>query len=278
MMKKIIILCLMLLFCLSSTSFALFEQSSGSGPKILLAEVKGYGENELKPEFLANFREALGDQMQQSQKMQVDLSRLSDGIYLNLEQQNPEDKLFSIIHMDAIAHSHLYRRELANSQMIRYGDSILGKKYYQDDAKTAQRMKLEGQPYNLTSNVYYMVKELGEKYGVDYMLFVNLRDADVFRKTGGIFGTHTTAEEIEKSMKGKKVTFEMEYYLINVKTGKVFEGQNAQKKTALMKNVLIGKEGQKTNATQLIMDILKDQAVQIVKLIENKGLKAIGGN
>ena len=268
----------MLLFCLSSTSFALFEQSSGNGPRILLAEVKCYGENELKPEFLANFREALGDQMQQSKKFQVDLSRLSIGEYLDLDQQEPEDKLFSIIHMNAIAHSHLYRRELANTQMIKYGDSILGKKYYQDDAKTAQRMKLEGQPYDLTATVYYMVKELAEKYGVDYMLFVNLRDADVFRKTGGIFGTHTTAEDIEKSMKGKKVTFEMEYYLINVKTGKVFEGQNAQKKTALMKNVVVGKEGQKTNATQLITDILKDQAVQIVKLIESKGLKAVGGN
>lgn len=273
MIKKILTV-MMLLLCMSGTTNAAFEKSAGL-PTILLAEVKGYGEDELRPEFLATFREALGDQMQQSKIFSVDLSRLSDGTYLDLEQQNPEDKLFSFIHMDAIANGHLYRREFANAQMIRYGDSVKGKAYYQDDEKTAQRRKLEGKPYDLSSNITQMAIELGNKYNVDYLLFVNVRDADVFRKTGGIFGTHTTAEEIEKGMRGKKVTFELEYYLVNTKTAKVYEGQNAQKKTALMKNVVIGKEGQKANATQLLMEILKDQAQQIVKGLESKGLKAI---
>lgn len=273
MIKKILTV-MILLLCVSGTTNAAFEKSAGL-PTILLAEVKGYGEDELRPEFLASFREALGDQMQQSKVFSVDLSRLSDGTYLDLEQQNPEDKLFAFIHMDAIANGHLYRREFANAQMIRYGDSVKGKAYYQDDEKTAQRRKLEGKPYDLSSNITQMAIELGNKYNVDYLLFVNVRDADVFRKTGGIFGTYTTAEEIEKGMRGKKVTFELEYYLVNTKTAKVYEGQNAQKKTALMKNVVIGKEGQKANATQLLMEILKDQAQQIVKGLESKGLKAI---
>lgn len=277
MWTKIIAIFMMSLFCMSGISFAGVFDSNSTGPRILLAEVKGYGEDELRPEFLAHFREVLGDQMQMSKKFQVDLSRLSDGTYMDLDQQKPEDKLFSIIHMDAIAHSHLYRRELANAQMIRYGDSIMGKAYYQDDEKTAQRMKAEGQPYNLTSNVEYMLKELGQKYNVDYMLFVNMRDADVFRKTGGIFGTGTTEEDIINKMRGKKVTFEMEYYLINVKTGKVFEAQNSNKKSAVMKNIVVGKEGIKTNAAQLLTDILKQQAAQIVKNLEGKSLKAIGG-
>lgn len=273
-MKRFLTLFMMIFLLMSCTVNAAFEKSS-NGPTILLAEIKGYGEDELLPEFLANFREALGDEMQQSKIFSVDLSRLSDGIYLDLDKQAPEDKLFSLIHMDAIANGHLYRREFACAQMIRYGDSVKGKAYYQDDDKTAQRRKLEGKPYGLSANITQMVIELGNKYGVDYLLFVNVRDADVFRKTGGIFGTHTTAEEIEKGMRGKKVTFELEYYLINVKTCKVFEGQNAQKKTALMKNVIIGKEGQKANATQLLNEILKNQAHQIVKGIESKGLKAI---
>ena len=265
---------IMLLLCMSSTTNAVFEKSS-SEPTILLAEVKGYGEDELRPEFLSSFRESLGDQMQQSKVFNVDLSRLSAGMYLDLEQQEPEDKLFSLIHMDAIANGHLYRCEYANAQMIRYGDSVKGKAYYQDDDKTAQRRKLEGKPYSLSSNITQMAIELGEKYGVDYLLFVNVRDADVFRKTGGIFGTHITAEELEKGMRGKKVTFELEYYLVNVKTCKVYEGQNAQKKTALMKNVVIGKEGQKANATQLLNEILKEQAQQIVKALESKCLKTV---
>lgn len=273
MIKKILTV-MILLLCMSGMTNAAFEKSAGL-PTILLAEVKGYGEDELRPEFLASFREALGDQMQQSKVFSVDLSRLSDGTYLDLEQQNPEDKLFSFIHMDAIANGHLYRREFANAQMIRYGDSVKGKAYYQDDEKTAQRRKLEGKPYDLSSNITQMAIELGNKYNVDYLLFVNVRDADVFRKTGGIFGTHTSAEEIEKGMRGKKVTFELEYYLVNTKTAKVYEGQNAQKKTALMRNVVIGQQGQMANANQLLMEILKDQAQQIVKGLEGKGLKAI---
>ena len=169
----------------------------------------------------------------------------------------------------------MYRREFANAQMIRYGDSVKGKAYYQDDAQTAQRRKLEGKPYELSSKITQMAIELGNKYGVDYLLFVNVRDADVFRKTGGIFGAHTTAEELEKGMRGKKVTFEPEYYLVNVKTCRVFEGQNAQKKTALMKNVVVGQQGQKANATQLLIEILKDQAQQIVKGLESKGVKTV---
>ena len=268
------ILIAVMIFCIGGTANAAFEKSS-NGKTILLAEVKGYGEDELRPEFLESFKEALGDEMQQSKIFSTDLSRLSDGVYLDLDKQEPEDKLFSLIHMDAIANGHLYRRELANSQMIRYGDSVKGKAYYQDDEKTAQRMKLEGKPYELSANITQMAIELGNKYGADYLLFVNVRDADVFRKTGGIFGAHTTAEELEKGMRGKKVTFELEYYLVNVETCKVYEGQNAQKKTALMKNILIGKEGQKANATQLLTEILKDQARQIVKGLETKGLKTV---
>ena len=277
-MIKLLVTFLTLIF-MSNTSFAaIFDKASNSnGPKLLLAEVKGYGENELKPEFFANFREQLGEQLQDSGVFQVEL-RLSDGANMDLDQQSPEDKLFSIIHMDAIAHSHLYRREFASSQMIRYGDSIMGKKYYQDDEQTARRMKQEGMPYFLTTNVITMVNELGQKYNADYMLFVNLRDADVFRKTGGIFSTHTTQDDVIKSMLGKRVTVDMEYYLVNTKTGKVFEGQNAQKKTAVITNALIVKNGVKTSAAQLLHDILGNQAQQIVKLVTTKGLRAVGNN
>ena len=274
LLLKIFVAAMILLCMNTSANAALFEKKI-SGPTILLAEVNGYGEDELRPEFLESFREALGDEMQQSTVFSVNLERLSDGMFTALEQQQPEDKLFSFLHMDAIANGHLYRREYANAQMIRYGDSVKGKAYYQDDDKTAARRKLEGKPYDLSSNITQMAIELGNKYNSDYLLFVNVRDADVFRKTGGIFGTHTTAEEIEKGMLGKKVTFELEYYLINVKTGKVYEGQNAQKKTAITKNVLIGKDGQKSSARQVLMEILKNQAKQIVKSLETKGLKIV---
>ena len=135
MSRFVKILIALMILCAGGTTQAAFEKSS-SNPAILLAEVKGYGEDELRPEFLASFRESLGDEMQQSKVFATDLSRLSDGTYLDLDAQEPEDKLFSLIHMDAIANGHLYRRELANAQMIRYGDSVKGKAYYHSRRKT----------------------------------------------------------------------------------------------------------------------------------------------
>ena len=173
--------------------------------------------------------------------------------------------------MDAIARGHLYKRELANVQMIIYGDSIFGKQYYQNEEKITQRLKLEGQPYKLGDEITKKVIQLGQQYDVDYMLFVNLRDVDVWRKTGGIFGTHTSAQEY----RGKKAIVELEFYLINTKTGKVFEGQNKEKKTSLVTNILIDKYGNNFTIQQMIQELITNQTKQIVKSIEDKGIKCI---
>lgn len=260
-MKRILMICLMIC-CIGSTAFAAFDKS---GPSILIGEVACYGENELLPEFVENFKDVLASELNETNKYQVDTSRFGAA--------SDEDEIFSMIHMDAIAHSHLYRRELANAKMIRYGDSVMGRQYYQDEAKTAQRMKLEGQPYSLSPNVTAKVIELGQQYNADYMLFVNLRDVDVWRKHGGIFGTHTTTEQF----RGKKALFELEFYLINTKTGKVFEGQNAEKKTSLVSNILISKYGNNFTIQEMVQTLIAAQSQQIIKTINNKGIKTIGG-
>lgn len=241
---------------------AAFDKNSNA-PKILMAEVAGYGQYELKPEFMANFYDIISEKLQENFSVE---SRIT-----LLDEPSEEDEIFSVIHMDAIAHSRLYRRELANVKMTRYGDSILGKEYFQDEKKTAARLKLEGKPYRLTPEVAEKVLELGDIYGVDYMLFCNVRDADVWRKTGGIFGASPTSSDL----RGKRVQIEMEYFLINVKTGKVFEGQNSEKRTSLTTNILIGKYGNNYTVGDMVNYVLQDQAAKLVKNILKKGLKAV---
>ncbi len=250
-----------LIFFLASSTESAFD--SGNGPKILLAEVASYGQFELKPEFMANFYDVIREKLQENFSVE---SRIT-----LIDEPSDEDEIFSTIHMDAIAHSRLYRRELANVKMTRYGDSILGKAYYQDENKTAARLKLEGKPYNLTPEIAEKVSKLGAKYGVEYMLFCNVRDADVWRKTGGIFGASPTSSDL----KGKRVQVEMEYYLINVKTGKVFEGQNSEKRTSLTTNVLIGKYGNNYTVGDMVNYVLQDQAGKLVQNILKRGLKAV---
>ncbi|MBR1859289.1 MAG: hypothetical protein IJ797_07310, partial [Selenomonadaceae bacterium] len=92
------------------------------------------------------------------------------------------------------------------------------------------------------------------------------------RKHGGIFGTHAKTDQF----RGKKANFELEFYLINTKTGKVFEGQNAEKKTSLVSNILISKYGNNFTIQEMIQTLIAAQSQQIIKTINNKAIKAIG--
>ena len=273
-MRLLITLCLLLMTC--STAFAAFEKTSGL-PTILIGEVRGYGENELIPKYFEDFRDELAAALQQSKKVNIDVSR----IMLESDQPSEEDKLFSLIHKDAIARGALYRREYANAEMIRYGDVLMGggdakkgQRYFQDDDITKERMKRAGKPYDLTFTAVKQVNEIGLRYGADYILFVNLRDADVWRKTGGIFGTRPENDDF----RGKKVLVELEYYLVNTKTGKVYEGQNAEKKTSLTTNALVGKYGNNFTVHDMVNYVLKDQAEKVADGVLNKALKTLRGN
>lgn len=270
-MKKIFLFLLMLPIFFATQTEAAFEKiTSNTGPKLLLAEVAGYGQYELNPEFMENFRDKIRESLQNSFRVE---SRENLG-EINLEPTE-EDKIFSVIHMDAIAHSRLYRRELANPKMTRYGDSILGKAYYQDEQKTEMRRKMEGKPYTLTPSVFEAVQRLGAEYNVDYMLFCNVRDADVWRKTGGIFGIRPKSEGDRHYLLGKRLQIEMEYYLVNVRTGKVFEGQNINKRTSLTTSVLIGKYGNNYTIADMVNFVLENQSDQLVKTLLKSGLKAV---
>ena len=161
-------------------------------------------------------------------------------------------EIFSTIHMDAVAHGSLYRRELVNNEVKNYADSVLNFK----DTKKKSNRKSSSKPYTLTSSISPQVKRLGEMYGVDYMLFCDVRNADPLQKN---------------------VKVEMEYYLVNVKTGKVFEGQTFDKAVTFDVNDIIGSYRKDINADDMIQFVMTRYAQQIEKGITGKGLKALKG-
>lgn len=241
---------------------------SNGKPKLLIAEVASYGVYELRDNFIENMYDKISDKLREN----FQIKSLKN---LNVETSAQENSQLSLIHMNAIANGRLYRRELAGVKMIKYGDTIKGKEYYQDEEKTAARMKLEGKPYRLSPDVEETVKKIGADYGVDYLFFCNVRDADVWRKSGGIFGVD--ANDDSEGLRGKRVQVEMEYYLVNAKTGKVFEGQNTAKKTSLKINVLFGNYGTTNDTNGLLDYVLDDQAAKLAKVIKGKGINAVKG-
>lgn len=245
-MKKILLTIAFLLF--TSTSFAAFEKSS-TLPSILI-DVDCFGEYELIPKYLEDFKDILSGELNNTNKFNVILS-------------SNEDTL-TVIHMNAIAHSHIYQRELANAPLIKYADSIKGRAYYQNETQTAQRLKLIGQPFFLSDDVFIQLKTINQSYNANYFFFVNLRDVDIWRK-GGLF--YNRPENI--NLRGKKAKFEIEFYLINTKSGEVFEGQNFEKSTSLSRFNI----GDNFTIQDMMQSLMERQAKDIVKFISSKKLK-----
>ena len=262
-MKKFLLIVALIFFNFSSANAA-FE-SNADKPRILLGEVDSYGEYQLRTDFLQTFYETISAKLSESKKFRV------ENHIKNFEMPTEEDNLLSTIHMDAIANGRLYRRELASVKMMRYGDSIRSKQYYQDDAKTAERLKLKGKPYSLTPKIFEEVQTLANEYNVDYMLFCNVVEADIWRKTGGIFATHNDGTY----GKDRRMTIEILYYLINTKTGQVYEGQYKNKRTSLISNIIIGKAGDRLTVSQMVKDILDKQAEELANDAIKNGLNKI---
>ena len=252
-MKKIfsVILTLVLIFFANSANAA----KHFAKPRLLIAEVANYGVNELKPEVTKNFYYAL------EKNLSDDFNVESRQLIANLGGEPVDDtNIFSKIHMDALANDSLYRRELVNSNVKNYADSLVGMKN-----KKNSKNKSYGKAYKLTANLSPQVQQLGEIYGVDYMLFCDVRDVD---------GLHKNSNFNVNNLLGKKIKVELEYYLVNVKSAKVFSGQISDKKTKISSNQLSKNLGKNLTANDVLNYILTEQARKIQKNILDKGFKA----
>jgi len=255
MMKKIFLMMMTILLTVANSADAAEHFVK---PRLLIAEIANYGVNELKHEVAANLYYAL------EKNLSEDFNIESRQLLANLGGEPIADtSIFSTIHMDAVAHGSLYRRELVNSNVKNYADSVVGLK----NAKKNSKRKSDGKAYKLTASISPRVTELGKIYGVDYLLFCDVRDADALRKNSNL---------TVNNLRGKKVKVEMEYYLVNVKTGKVFEGQTFDRAINLDTNAIAKSYGKKFGVDDVVNFVMERHAQQIEKNIDKKALKAVG--
>lgn len=248
-----------MLFVNCSISEAALFNKSKTGPAILLADVGCYGYNKLQDGFLETFWEVMAEKVQSDKDFNC-----------NLVTPGKEDaKAFKVAHIDAIVRGPLYERENVASEVVRYGDEVFGREYFWNEKKLAIRKEKRGRPYFLGEDQIIALRELAKKYDAEYFLFCNLRNVDTKLKKS-IFNVDTNYEE-----RAKEIRVETEYYLIDAKEGRVYEGQNITGKTSQILNIVIGEYGKGASVQQLMQVMFEEQSKRIVEDIKKKGLKTL---
>lgn len=257
---------MILWICLTSVSYAKPFAGASGGPGVLVGEVTSYGDYALQPYFFENFLDLLTEKLHESGKFRVESRRMPrPGV------PDEDGGMFSLIHMDAIARGHQYRREMAGADMIKFADALMGKAYYQDEAKNAARAKFPDAPYRLSPAARDAAQEIGEIYGVDYLIFCDMYNVNIALNRS-LF--NAPVSDIE--MRAKEIQSDMNYYLVHTRAGRVFEGHNQSVKRGQIINILIDKYGKGFTVEQMLHCILDTQAKKTVDRLSGFGLKAVG--
>lgn len=248
----------------SSNAEAAFEKVKGFQggsklPGIVVCEVKCFGENALRQEFFYTFEELLEEQLHKCKKFRVEQRMmvdpvLDDGTTLRL------DPFFDKLHMHAIVNGKEFEPEKANAELFNYYRSQTTKKHG------------EQQVYYINDELKNRVQELGRKQGVDYLLFCNLKSVEVKETDGGALAL------LADSSEGKKVSMDMDFYLINAKTGKVFEGTSFTDKSSSKIALPFMSYGKTMTVEQMVQNVLETQAKRTVAIIVKTGLKEVAEN
>lgn len=276
-LKKILSLIFLLTIFFTASAFAKPFEGKNTGIGIFIGEVACYGEHEIRPEFLETFKEQLWQTLKDFED-KGKLHTVGDDYWIG--GGNPSSEFIDVInvnavlqdlHMDAIAYGPSFQKENANVKMIFYAERALGEDYFWDDDKLAARKKMVGKPYHISPKMTEIAKTVGKAYDADYLLFCNLVDADIVLKNS-IFNATTTLSERPKQI--KMATF---FYLIDVKSGLVYEGYNFSDKTGQILN-LLGQYGKAMTAPNLLQCMFEVQSKRIVEDMCNAGQKILGKN
>ena len=256
-MKKFFVLLAMFLIVAASPRPIFAAPFGGTkGAELLLAEVACYGEHELQQDFLDTFRDEMGDALNNAKDFnaQVYFPTSAPGATLS-----GDDATFAFIHMDAIAYAPLFEVDKANAAMIRHARDRFGKEYFWDENKMKARRDGKFKPYRLHPESTAMARDMGQKYGVKYLLFCNLREVDT-RLKHSIFSSHVNVNEF----RAKKLRTISNFYLIDTRTGLVYEGLNEKDKTSQILS-LIGRYGQAATVQNLLQCLFEVQAQETLK-------------
>lgn len=247
----------------------LFGQPS-SAPVILMGEVQCYGDDELKKEYFDTFADKLGQALRTAGLAAVGRPDVTNEAGRHdAEDSSAEDMALSAIHMDAIIRGHQFDRGEAGAKLAHYVDASMGRAYFHDEARLAAWRAQRQETYFLAPDRQAAVQGIGQKYGAAYLLFVNLKEVDV-RLKHNLFATHTDVET-----RGKKVSAALDYYLVRVSDGRVYEGHCANKKTAQLLDFGLGKLGKGMNIDTLLSEVMEAQTNDLVKDMETAGLPSL---
>ena len=249
----------------------LFEKQQ-AGPEIFIGEVQSYGDYELKADACATFVDKLSEALQQegfAVSGRADLTNEAgrhDAI-----GAGGEAAMLSEIHMDAIVHGHQFDRGYTAAKLAHYADAAMGRAYFHQEDRIAAWKKSTA-PYRLSPAKQQDAEHIGREYQAEYLLFVNLKDFDV-RLKHSIFATHT-----EREKKGKKLSASLDYYLVNARTGKTYEGHVENRKTAQMVNFGLGKTGKGMDVDTLLGEVMETSAKSVASDIKKHGFSEVKGN
>ena len=243
-----------------------------AGDSVFVGEVQSYGDYELKADACATFVDKLAEALRQqgiAVSGRADLTN-EEGRHDAIGSGDEAAEL-SEIHMDAIVHGHQFDRGYTAAKLAHYADMTMGRAYFQQEDRLAA-WKKSTQVYLLSPDKQRTAATIAAKYGADYMLFVNLKDFDV-RLKHSIFATHT-----ERETKGKKLSASLDYYLVNARTGRVYEKHIENKKTAQMVNFGLGKTGKGMDVDTLLGEVMETSAKDIAADVKKHGLDEVKGN
>ena len=149
-LKKILPSVFLLMIFFTASAFAKPFEGKTAGVGIFVGEVACYGEHEIRPEFLATFKEQLWQTLKDFES-KGKLHTVGDEDWIGGGDTSPElidiinvDSVLQDIHMDAIAYGPSFQKENANVKMIFYAERALGEDYFWDDDKLAARKKMIG--------------------------------------------------------------------------------------------------------------------------------------
>ena len=259
----------LLLFC-SCVSAKPFEARQG-GAAVLVGEVACYGEHEIQQEFLKVFHDKLAEKLQLAEQ-QGNFHFVDNTDWMMGNGDARERELLSHIHMDVIAYAPQFQKDSANAKMIHYAERVFGEDYFWNEKHKEARKAAVGKTYRISQEMTDAVREIGSKYGADYLFFCNLLEMDV-ELANSIFNARTT--NIEE--RPKHIRVETSSFLVDVKTGKVYEGHILTEKFGRIQN-LFGQYGKAMTAETLLGAMFDVQSEKIVKDVFGHGKKTLDSN
>lgn len=230
---------------ISSTCFAgAFNRDAGL-PKIVLGEVTCYGEQELKPQFFTTFEDILVEQLQDSGKVSVEDINFND----------VQDNILTEVHMNAIVHSIQFVREQAKINLVQYYRNL------------GHKPEIGTNVYNLDPDVKSELSNISDLSLADFILFCNVKNIEVEGEENTDTGLGLTVQQ------GGKVKVDIDYYLVNSKSGVVYAGTSSVDKSSQVINMIGLNYGKKLTVEQMLQSVLENQAKRISNDVVKKGIK-----